>query len=787
MEQPQKKDSQALNSMRSLMKILAPATCAFAGLTLTCWQIGCSHSAQSYLDRGNHYYAAGKYEDAALNYRNSIQRSPNLAEAHYRLAIALEAEGQAAEAFSELRRAMTAAPEREDIRVELADLALRSYSVSPQKPQALYDQVSSTADYLLKKNPNSFDGLRLRGDILAVDGKLDEALATFQKANQIKSLDPQLVLPMIQVELRLNQVGEAEAFAKQFFGVHKDSGGVYDALLSYYIQAKRTSDAETLLKTKIANMPKDSGPVLQLAAFYHQLQRDQEMTQALLTVANDPKSFPRGHAAVGDFYASIGKLEDAVREYQAGIASNPKDKMSYQKKMARVLTMQGKRDEAVEQLTQVLKEYPDDLDSRLARAIILRESNNDPKKLDWAISELNALIQIAPNDEIAHYNLGLAYQSKGDSKAARGQFVESARLRPTYIAPRKTLAEMDQRERNYPETIRLSNEILAINPDDADAQLLHAGALLGTKAYQQARNELGALLRQHPTSMNVNLLLAVLDTEEKKYHDAEARYHQLYKPGEKDLRPLEGSIQVYMAEKQPDKAVALLEQELKQSPDSRPVHLLSAAAATAAGKLDFAMQQYQWLQANDPTSPEVYESLGNFYQLKGDLNSALASYQKARELVPNDPKVLAMIAFLQNASGKEVDAIGNLQKQLAMDPQNTIAMNNLAFMLADTSTDLDRALTLAQTAQRKAPNNPGIADTVGWVYVKKGLNDSAIQIFNALVKKYPDEASFRYHLGVALLQKGQTTQAKSEFVIGLSKNPPKEMAEKIKQILSKIG
>ena len=78
-------------------------------------------------------------------------------------------------------------------------------------------------------------------------------------------------------------------------------------------------------------------------------------------------------------------------------------------------------------------------------------------------------------------------------------------------------------------------------------------------------------------------------------------------------------------------------------------------------------------------------------------------------------------------------------------------------------------------------------DTLAWVYVKKGLNDSAIQIYNGLVRKYPNEPVLRYHLGVALLQKGQAEEAKSEFVIGLSKNPPKDMADKIKQILSKLG
>jgi tetratricopeptide (TPR) repeat protein len=776
-----------LNSIRSLTTISTPCACAVVGLTLVAWQMGCSRSAQSYLERGNRLYSTGKYEEAALNYRNSIQRNPKFAEAHYRLALTLQAQRDMAGAYSELRRALEAAPQRDDIRIALADMALQLYNTSPQKPQVLYDVVTNTADYLLKKNGNSFEGLRLRADVLVLDGKLDEALASFRRAEKINPFEPKLLTPMVQVELRLNRTEEAEALVKQALAVHKDLGSLYDVLASYYIQAKRIPDAEALLKSKIANMPKDATPILQLASLYHQFQREQEMTQALQPLLNDPRNFPQGQGLVGDFYASIGQLDNAVREYQAGVVSNPKDKTDYLKKMARVLAREGKRDEAVEQLSKVLKEHPDDLDSRLARAIILRESN-DPKKLDWAISELNAVLEKTPNDEIAHYNLGVAYQLKGDSKMARAQLMESARLQPAYIAPRRILAEMDQREHNYNETIRLSDEILALNPGDPEARLLHAAALVGNKAYQQARTELTVLLQQHPNSVDVNLHMAVLDMEEKRYQEAEARYKQLRRPGSNaDLRPLEGLVQLYTVEKQLDKAIALLQEEVKSAPDSEPVHLLFASTATRAGKLDVATQQYQWLEKNDPNSLEVYESLASFYQMKGDIGSALSNYQRARELAPNDPHLIAIIAFLQNYSGKEPDAIANLEKQLAIDPENAIAMNNLAFMLADTDTNLDRALTLAQAAQRTAPNNPGFADTMGWVYVKKGLNDSAIQIFNALVKKYPDESTFRYHLGVALLQKGQTSQAKAEFVIGLSKNPPKEMAEKIKQILSKLG
>ena len=118
-----------------------------------------------------------------------------------------------------------------------------------------------------------------------------------------------------------------------------------------------------------------------------------------------------------------------------------------------------------------------------------------------------------------------------------------------------------------------------------------------------------ALAREYPESIKINLHLAVLDTAEKKYRESEAMYMKMYKPGQQDLRPLEGLIQLYGEERQMEKALKLLEDELKKAPDSRPIHLLLAAADVRAGKLDLAIQQYEWLRSNDPTSMEIYTLL----------------------------------------------------------------------------------------------------------------------------------------------------------------------------------
>jgi tetratricopeptide (TPR) repeat protein len=445
----------------------------------------------------------------------------------------------------------------------------------------------------------------------------------------------------------------------------------------------------------------------------------------------------------------------------------------------------GKPEEAVVALDEILKTNPKDPDVRLARAELLRGSK-DAKKRENALQELKTLAVQYPQNAIVRYNLGLSYLVSGDSGSAWKELQKSAALRKDYVPPRLLLAQIAQGAHNYSATLESAGEVLALDPNNFNARLLKAAALVGSKSYKDAESDLNALAKLQPDSKEVQLELAALAAGEKNYPKAEALYQRLYRPGSADLRPLQGLVELCVLEHHPEKAHALLEGELKQDPDSRPVHLLFASVATQEGKFDLASEQYKWLQSRDPKSAQAYSSIGDLYQLQGATQDALASYEKAEELAPRDPKILNSIAILESQSGQARQAIATLNKQLALDPNNAAAMNNLAFNLAETGTDLDRALALAEGVARRFPNNPGVIDTLGWVYTKRGLNQSAIQVLRGLVKKSPNEPAYHYHLAVALLQDKRTEDAKREFLAALSGHPSKELSAKIQENLRKI-
>ena len=88
------------------------------------------------------------------------------------------------------------------------------------------------------------------------------------------------------------------------------------------------------------------------------------------------------------------------------------------------------------------------------------------------------------------------------------------------------------------------------------------------------------------------------------------------------------------------------------------------------------------------------------------------------------------------------------------------ASNDLAWHLAQSDSELELALKLAQRATARQPDADTL-DTLGWVQYKLDSLDDAIETFNKALELRPDSASIRYRLGVALHKAGSEQQARA--------------------------
>ena len=84
------------------------------------------------------------------------------------------------------------------------------------------------------------------------------------------------------------------------------------------------------------------------------------------------------------------------------------------------------------------------------------------------------------------------------------------------------------------------------------------------------------------------------------------------------------------------------------------------------------------------------------------------------------------------------------------------------------------------------PNLSEVSDTLGWIYLKKNMSDNAMDIFQGLVNKMPGNSTYRFHLGMALAQKGDKPKALGELQQALRSSPSKEEENKIKDLINKL-
>ena len=77
-------------------------------------------------------------------------------------------------------------------------------------------------------------------------------------------------------------------------------------------------------------------------------------------------------------------------------------------------------------------------------------------------------------------------------------------------------------------------------------------------------------------------------------------------------------------------------------------------------------------------------------------------------------------------------------------------------------------------------------DTLGFIYYKKGLYDSAVVEFTNSLKMIPDNAMVRFHLGLTYYNKGNNDRAKKELKKALDLDQKFDEADEARRILTKI-
>ncbi len=402
--------------------------------------------------------------------------------------------------------------------------------------------------------------------------------------------------------------------------------------------------------------------------------------------------------------------------------------------------------------------------------------SNDPV---GAVSALQRLTVHDTQRPETHLALARAKIVAKDNSGALAELDTALRLRPGYEDAAILAAEL-RADNNPDAAIAGLRTFLKAAPASIDGHLALARMYLVSNQNDQARAEFETLRKIAPNDPRIPLALGLLNLQQRQYDDAE-RYLKEYvaqaakSPSLSPEPGYQGLAQVAEEKRDYAGAIAWLDKIAGASNsdgDGQTVLAAGIKRAQLLGKLrrvDEAQQAFDELIADTedvPDGPRRQALMDGIRQAEIGMLMDAKAYGRARarvnDLLKNDPDSVEytyQLAMLEEHDGHYDNMETLLRKVIDLRPSQAIGYNALGYSLADRNTRLQEAQELLEKAVSLAPNDPYIADSLGWVKYRRGDLPAATDILRKAWAAAP-QAEIGAHLGEVLWQSGKQDDAR---------------------------
>jgi tetratricopeptide (TPR) repeat protein len=171
------------------------------------------------------------------------------------------------------------------------------------------------------------------------------------------------------------------------------------------------------------------------------------------------------HNNLGSTWWRSGRVDDAIREYQAALKITPESPLA-RNNLGSAFLKQGKATEAIQEFRRVLSHNPQSITGRFNLADALLKSGRATE----AIDEYEKALVIEPDFAQGHLALGHALMRADRLDDAIAQFKIAVQLQPGHAHARNNLATAFAAKHQWGDAIRCWRETLEIDPNNVAAQ-----------------------------------------------------------------------------------------------------------------------------------------------------------------------------------------------------------------------------------------------------------------------------------------------------------------------------
>ena len=714
-------------------------------IPMACWIVAavffvsCDRSPEGklakHVKRGDEYAKEEKFREAAIEYRNAVKEVPKDSAAHWKLAKASIEAKDIRTAFAELQKTVELAPGNFEALGKLGEI----YLITGKKEEA-----TQIADNLVRIRPNDPQGYLLQSGLAVRDGKVDEGIAKLKKASE---LDPKRIRTLLAIG--------------NMYLLKKDRKGA----LEWYDKALAADPNAVDVHVTRGNF------------FFATGERDEgekEYRKAIeLSKENEALRI-----ALAEHYLNQGRMDDTEKELNAVIKEMNSQKA--RKVLADIKLDTGKVADAKPIVDAILKENDKDLDGKYLKGrIALAEKRlYDAKALFGEVVKQDAGMARA-----RLYN-GLTEIQQGHVEVGRKEIEEAVKLEPGNARAQLLLGEVSLQMGAPAAAEKAALEVLRRNPSNVPAAVLLADSFLARKEWKKGEQIYQSMIKQLPKSSVGYLKMGVSRKLQGMPKDAAGFFAQAVERNPKDLTAINEYIFALAAAKDTAKAKKVLDETVAKEPKNPLLWDMVGRFQLVSGKPAEAEAAFLKSIELAPEFTAPYYQLGVMYATQKKFPEA--EQRLAKVIEKNDKNVGAhvLLGVVLNSQGKNDAANKEYRKVLTLSPKHPLAANNLASNLVDGGGNLDESLKYAQIAREEAPEDPSVGDTLGWIYYKKGLIDTAYPLIADAAGKLKKNATVRYHHGMVLAKKGKNKAAAAELKAALSLDPKFPGAEDAKKTLA---
>ncbi|HXF12530.1 MAG TPA: tetratricopeptide repeat protein, partial [Terriglobales bacterium] len=607
-----------------------------------------------------------------------------------------------------------------------------------------------------------------------------------QKAIALDPTRGDSYLNLALVQTKVGQFDSAEANYKKAIDLNAQGENARLALAAFYQSRGRYPEAEQQVQLVIAANPKDINARASLAKLYMSQGKRAEAEQFLSQVKRD---FPKDSVAyrmLGDYYFAEGDLDKATAEYGSLHQQHPKDP-EVSRNYVQLLILKNRLPEADQLNEAMLKSNGKDDQALTFRGEIQLQRN----QINEAVQTLQGVVTRNPDTAVAHYQLGLALSRLGEPDRAGAEWQEAIRLRPNMVEADRALAALSLQKSDMAGLERYASEIIQLQPASSDGYALRSVSFMARKRYPAAELDARKAVEVAPQSPAGYLEMGDLNSLNHKNSEAINWYEQALSHDSNSIDALRGLANVYVSQKQPDKAISAINSHITTSPNNSSFYDLLGSVMLTKKDYSGAETAFRKAVQLNKNNVDAYVKLGQSQLARGATNETLGTYAEATAANPKDPGLYVLTGIAYEHMHELDKAKAAYQTALQLKPDNPQASNNLAYVLLETNGSVDQALQLAQTARRNMPESSNVADTLGWAFYKKGVYESAIGMFQEAIKlaaknKETDNPTYHYHLGLAYARTERPGLARQHLEHVLKIDPKYSGADDVRKQLAQL-